>query len=205
MMHLPRFLFINGPSGSGKSTLAELLCSSNEKCWRENFAEPIRDMIRTVFFPEEGPIHYEHDLRDGAIKKQSLLQLAKMVAMDDRAIAGNYVSVRTAMIEFSETYMKPTFGPDVFGRLLWKRCQEMEHWYDHFIIDDSDFVSEVQYIVSQAGAARCALIHLRRAGTNFSGDSRGYVDLHGVRTIDLDNDGAAAEMVDQLALEFGNL
>lgn len=199
MLNLPKFLFINGPVGSGKSTLAKLICNSQPRVWRESFAEPIRQMIYTVFFPEEGPVDFEINLRDGPTKAKILHDLARLEGKAPK------ISVRLAMIDFSEHYMKPKFGQDVFGQLCYKRCQAQETWYDHFVIDDSGFTAEAQYVIDKAGAANCVLIHLRRAGLNFTGDSRGYIELHGTRTIDLDNDGAPMEMIDQLQLEFGNL
>lgn len=199
MLKLPKFLFINGPAGSGKSTLASLLCNSQTACWRESFAEPIRDMIRTVFFPNDGPLWEQTpDLRDGEVKK---LPLRGVAEIDDEAGC----SVRQAMIGFSEGYMKPFFGDDIFGRLLVSRCREQELFYKTFIIDDSGFLPEAQYVISQHGPGACTLIRLHRNGCSFAGDSRGYISLDGVRTIDLSNNSVPLAMLDQLELEFGNL
>lgn len=206
-LSLPRFVFINGPARSGKSTLAKLICDSNPSAWRESFAEPIREMLRAVFFPEdsliEGPDRI--DFRDGAIKKQAILKLAGIPLPEDVGIAQHYIPVRQVMIDFSETFMKPRFGVDIFGRLLWKRCEEQSHWYSSFIIDDSGFESEARFIASQVGPERCYLIRLHRKGHDFAGDSRSYIDLSPVPFMDLVNDGAAAEMLHALQLEFGTL
>lgn len=199
MLNLPRFLFINGPADSGKSTLAELLCSSQPRVWRESFAEPIRQMIYSVFLPEQGPVDYLINLRDGPTKQKLLADLARL---DNEHAAG---TVRQTMIDFSELFMKPRFGNDVFGNLCYQRCMAQDHWYDHFVIDDSGFAAEAQYVVAKEKAENCCLIQLHRAGCDFSGDSRSYVELFGVRTIVLDNDGAPAEMLATLQLEFGNL
>lgn len=203
-MKLPKFLFINGPAGSGKSTLANLLCTTYPHCWRESFAEPIRDMIRTVFFPEYGPLWDSEgvpDLRDGEVKKQRLAMLAHLENDPDAYPA----TVRQAMIGFSEDYMKKLFGDNVFGQLLWHRCCEQSLWYNHFIIDDSGFAGEAAYVISKEGADACALIQLHRDGCNFSGDSRGYITLPKVKTIKIENNGAASEMLDVIQLEFGGL
>lgn len=198
MLNLPRFVFINGPSGSGKSTLAGLLCSTSDKCWQESFAEPIRDMIRTVFFPEQGPINYDVDLKDGPTKKIFLKQLANL---DVKAVGP---TLRQAMINFSEGYMKPNFGQDIFGHLLWKRCQDQSLFYDHFIIDDSGFAPEARFIIDQVGTDNCVLIRLHRNGCDFTGDSRSYVDLP-IKTIPVRNDSVPLAMLDELHLKLGNL
>lgn len=202
MLNLPQFLFINGPAGSGKSTLSGLICESHRKVWPESFAEPIRDALRAVFFPEDGvmPGPDRVDFRDAKIKKSNLLHLAGLEMVEECADP----LVRQAMIDFSESFMKPRFGQKIFGQLLWKRCEEQRHWYDHFVVDDSGFAPEAEYVISQAGAANCVLIRLHRAGCTFAGDSRSYVTLP-IHSIDLHNDGAAQEMLATLQLELGNL
>lgn len=96
MLNLPKFLFINGPPGSGKSTLAKMLCDSDPSVWRESFAEPIHQMMYAVFFPEQGPIHYSLDLRDGEVKKRPM----PLGREDDGSM-----TIRSAMISFSEDWI----------------------------------------------------------------------------------------------------
>lgn len=201
MLNLPQFVFINGPAGSGKSTLAHLMSESAPGCWRDAFAEPIREMVRTVFFPEEGPISYEHDLKDGEVKRRNMLQLAKLTLNFE----GEDPLVRQTMIDFSEKFMKPRFGLDIFGQLLWKRCQEQSLFYKTFIIDDLGFIPEASYVADQVGKSSCIILRLHRAGCDFSGDSRSYIEIPGIRVINLYNDGAPMEMIDNLELELGNL
>lgn len=200
MIQLPLFTFINGPPGSGKDTLAKLLCGAVTGSYIESFAEPIRAMIYNVFFPNEGPINYNFDLRDAEVKARQMPFLHPRT--DDYSLI---ISIRDAMIDFSESWMKPNFGPDIFGRLLWRRAEEQMMFSDHFIIPDSGFVPEAQFIIEQVGAHRCLLLHLSRAGTSFIGDSRSYIDLPEVRTIDLDNNGRPSAMIDYLQLVLGTL
>lgn len=190
LLSLPRFTFINGPPGSGKSTLAKLICDHDQTVWRESFAEPIRSMIYSVFFPEEGPIHFETDLRDGEVKKSQF-----------PFYEGGSRTFRDAMISFSEEWMKPQFGEAVFGRLAFKRCTEQEMFYDRFVFDDCGFRPEVEFIVSMAGAENCRLIRLDRTGCSFAGDSRGYIELPGVKTTHMINDGSTEQLLSQLRLE----
>lgn len=196
---LPHFLFINGPPGSGKSTLADLICASNPSALRESFAEPIRSMIYSVFFPSDGPIDYQVDLHDSATKSANLLALCRL-NHDETSLFGP--TVREAMIEWSESYMKRLFGPDIFGRLLFSRCVEQTMFYAHFIIDDSGFVPEASHVISRVGADNCHLVRLHRAGCDFRSDSRGYITLPGVQTLDLNNSGHPDQMIELLAAEF---
>lgn len=198
-LSLPHFLFINGPSGSGKSTLAELICASHPEAFRESFAEPIREMIYAVFFPSD-VVNRPIDLRSGPIKSSSLIKLAKLES--DEKCFSSEVTVRAAMINFSENYMKRHFGNGIFGQLLFSRCVEQTAFYQNFIIDDSGFKEEAEYVISKVGADSCHLIRLHRCGCDFASDSRGYISLPGVQTLDLHNDGTPSEMLDLLALEL---
>lgn len=203
-LNLPHFLFLNGPSGSGKSTLADLICASNSGALHESFAEPIRSMIYSVFFPNDGPITYQHNLRDSAIKQAQIGLLAQIYDPTDPASCPS-LTVRQVMIEFGETYMKRLFGQDVFGRLLFSRCVEQTLFYSHFIIDDSGFLEEAQYIISRVGADACHLVRLHRSDCSFAQDSRGYIRLPGVQALDLHNNSSPAAMLDVLHAELGGL
>lgn len=199
MLNLPKYVFINGPVGSGKSTLAELICKTQRSAWRESFAEPIRAMMYAVFFPEQGPINFNLDLRDGEVKKRRM----KYLHPDDNKRTA--LSIRDTMISFSESWMKEEFGSEIFGKLLHDRCTEQSIFYETFVIDDSGFPGEAQYIISQEGAANCSLIRLHRGGCDFGGDSRSHISLPGVQTLDLHNEGQPLDMLSLLQLEFGNL
>lgn len=202
MITLPKYTFINGPAGSGKSSLATLFCKNDSSLWRESFAQPIRDMIYAVFFPEEGPISFTFDLRDGSTKAADFRYSYPQGYNRFRTITSN----RDAMISFSEDWMKPAFGDDIFARLCLARCKDQEMFYDRFVIDDSGFPHEAEYIISQVGAENCLLINLHRPGCHFTGDSRSYIDLTHVKAIDLYNDGPTPEsMLDALQLALGNL
>lgn len=192
MLQLPLFTFLNGPPGSGKSTLAELLVREGApNVFRESFAEPIREMIRAVFYPEEFGDLAVRDLRTEAEKVRLLPQ--------------TQTPTRTAMISFSEHWMKPEFGGDIFGRLLLARCEAQRNWYTSFVIDDSGFPQEAHYILQNmskvfGSEAAARLIRLHRAGCDFRGDSRGYIDLS-IPTLDLQNDGTPEAMLAHLKAE----
>jgi 2-phosphoglycerate kinase len=54
-IRLPRFTFIHGPKGTGKSTLADLLARADSGIAVCSFAEPIREALLAVFYPEYPP------------------------------------------------------------------------------------------------------------------------------------------------------
>lgn len=192
-IQLPKFTFINGPAGSGKSTLASLLCDQDPSIWKESFAEPIRQMIYGVFFPEQGPITYDLDLRSSEVK-------AKDFPFDPE---DNPYTYRGVMISFSEDWMKPKFGDDIFGRLALRRIIDQEMFYNHFLFDDCGFTPEVEHIVKMCHPSECLLIRLHREGRDFTNDSRSYITLPEVHEIDLSNDEFPEDMLSNLELELG--
>lgn len=198
MLNLPTFLFINGPPGSGKDTLAGLIVKTCPSAFLEGFAEPIRAMIYSVFFPNEGPIDYSIDLRDQKVKASSM----PFQFPNQENIPG--YTVRDEMIAFSEQYMKRRYGPQIFGRLLWERCKEQMMFSQSFVISDSGFTPEARFIIDQVGTDNCILIRLHREGCSYAGDSRGYIDLP-ITTYDITNDGAPEAMLSALQLHLGNL
>lgn len=204
MLNLPRFLFINGPSGSGKTTLARLICEAQGSAYRESFAEPIRQMLYNVFFFKEDPFAPTLDLRKAEVKKS---RMPFQEDLDEKGASdADYITIRDEMIAFSEEYMKRRYGDRIFGKLLFARCEEQSLFYSSFVIDDNGFAPEAQFIVDKIGADSCILLRLHRDGCNFSGDSRGYVDLPKVQTIELQNSGSSPKaMLDDLQLKLGIL
>lgn len=192
MVSLPKYTFINGPVGSGKSTLASLLCKADPSLWRESFANPIREMLLTVFFPEENPISPSLDLRSGEVKQRIL------------PYSEASFSIRKAMISFSEDWMKPKFGNSIFGKLAFARCTEQEMFYDRFVFDDSGFAEEAEYIISQVGVANCTLIRLHRPECNFSNDSRTYISLP-CKSVDIQNEGTTTELLTSVEVALAHI
>jgi hypothetical protein len=144
----------------------------------------------SVFFPEEGPITFDTDLRTSDVKKRPF-----------PFYEGGSRTFRDAMISFSEEWMKPQFGEEVFGRLALKRCTEQSIFYDRFVFDDSGFRPEAEFIVASEGAPACRLIRLDRPGCSFVGDSRGYIELPNVHTTHLLNDSTPEKLFAKLKLE----
>lgn len=108
---------------------------------------------------------------------------------------------RQAYIAVSERLMKPLHGEDVFGRLLLEHIRPMAVLrLTGVAITDSGFAAEAAPIVAWAGAAQCRLIRIHREGCTFNGDSRGYIELPGVPTVEVVNPGTRAEFA-KLLLE----
>lgn len=99
---------------------------------------------------------------------------------------------REAYIEKSEKRQKPFLGNDIYGRVLLRRMwRAYQEGIRVFWITDSGFAEEATPLISAIGVEKFMLvrIHADLRGCNFNNDSRTYIELPGVRTVDLHNDG----------------
>ena len=76
---------------------------------------------------------------------------------------------RQVMIEMSENYMKPKFGPCIFGRLLSASMKS----YQDYVISDCGFREEIQPLVEKFGEDQIIVVRIHRDGCDYSSDSRG--------------------------------
>lgn len=90
-------------------------------------------------------------------------------------------SGRDFMISLSESFIKPVYGHDFWVRHLIHRMPE---WSGLCLIPDFGFKVETDYLVDFVGADNFCMVRLYRDGTDFSIDSRGYVDCPNILHID---------------------
>lgn len=99
------------------------------------------------------------------------------------------VSYRQWQIDFSEKFMKPLYGNDIFARLFWAKWSRLlSNWT--VVVPDCGFQIEADYLLRK-GLAKVVLVRVHRAGTDFSRDSRGYVDAP--LAFDVINNGTVEE------------
>lgn len=113
------------------------------------------------------------------------------------------VSFRQWQIDFSEKFMKPLYGNDVFGRLLWDRLagqiEEVEGKPAFVVISDCGFQVEVDYLLKKLPPENIFLFRLQRHGTSYVGDSRGYIYApESVLQCEFYNDGPLADMQERV-------
>jgi len=113
------------------------------------------------------------------------------------------------LIDMSEKWFKPCYGSNIFGRLCAIGIAEAIESADQldsnvtgdntvviglpdvYAISDSGFDKEADSVLQLFGNDDTLLIRLHRDGHSFEGDSRSYIDLDDVRTVDLNNDGTS--------------
>jgi len=178
-MPKPYVVFLNGPPGSGKDYATEILLHEDDlTVIHHKFSGPLKDMA------------------------SALLRISKIeLEMSKPLIVPPYnVSIRQLLIDMSEKWMKPCYGTDIFGKIATELLAEhiqltdelKEDQPDLFVISDSGFDKEAHSVLQLFGNENALLIRLHRDGCTFEGDSRSYIELDDVRSVDINNDGTSS-------------
>ncbi len=174
---MPRIILLNGPARSGKDSLANAFVrhahDQGLKAEVTKFALPLKEKAHALF----GFAGKPHDF----FENEKDVPQAYLYGKTWRQV---YIAV-------SELLFKPMFGKDIFGRLLVDEIEiirkiaevDGETDPDYFLVSDSGFLDEASVVVSRYGAENIILVHLERDGYDFTGDSRGYINLPEVRTL----------------------
>jgi hypothetical protein len=161
-----RNILLNGPPRAGKDTAAAVI-EEMVGAWRFGFSYPLKLATHAAY----GMNLRRHD----AFEK----------VKDDPRDEFFGITPRQAYIAHSETYMKPLHGDDVFGK-IWLRVRKQSR-VGVVVVPDSGFAAEAMPAITHFGAENTLLIRIHRPGHDFRGDSRSYIDLPGVQTLDLVN------------------
>jgi hypothetical protein len=94
----------------------------------------------------------------------------------EEIILGFGVSYRQWQIDFSEKFMKPLYGEDIFGKLFIAR-QRRQHRDAITLVPDCGFNVEYKTLAAEYGEENILVIKIWRDGTTFAGDSRGYLKV----------------------------
>jgi len=172
---MPRYILINGAPRSGKDTIAKHFINTYPKrSFFERFSRPHKEAFAAMACADidewfDVPL-YEHD-------KSAIIPWLG-------------VSYRQWQIDFSEKFMKPLYGNDIFGRMLVDRTTGFFESH-HVIIPDCGFQIEVDCLKDE----KCLLIRFERQGCTFENASREHVDpAPGWTHITLHNNGTPKEL-----------
>lgn len=175
---IEKIFILNAPPRTGKDTIAATadLCGFSYSI--KSFKEPLYNIAATTLglsLPEFMSIYN----RDGW--KDSPQEIC------------NNKTPRELMIHISETYIKPFFGYDYFGKQLSTSVEKA--FYDSrcvscsqfVIIPDGGFNKEVVPLVEAFGNDVVEVIQLEREGyRDFGYDSRSWIDLSYVKITKFD-------------------
>lgn len=176
----PKLVLFNGPRHSGKDTAA-LHIAEVLNAYHFKFSAPIKAAIKTAFNLSSQDVDYLE-----SIKTQPTPIL----------FGKSYVQ---AQISFSEEWAKPSFGQDIFGRWAVNAIKNVQaesgnSKYDLFVSSDSGFACEAWPVINNLfGVENTLLVRVYRQGKTFNGDSRSYIELPGVETVEIENNGSIDE------------
>lgn len=166
---MTKVILFNGPPRSGKDTAADTAVELlGRRALKMKFADAVK-----------AGTHVSYGISD---VRPDYFELVKDEPCED--FFG--LTPRQAYIHHSETYMKPLHGQDVFGRIMVKRMQSMPA--EIAVVSDSGFIAEAKPVIDLVGAENVFLVRIHRVGCDFRNDSRSYIELKGVTTLDLKND-----------------
>ena len=106
------------------------------------------------------------------------------------------MNLRQWMISFSEDFMKPKCGTDVFGRMAVNQLAKKET--PLVILTDSGFFEEQMAVVNAVGRDNYLYVRIRRDGCDWSKDSRSYINFVDpqIHQLGVDNNGTIDEACD---------
>lgn len=168
----PKLILFNGPRHSGKDTAA-IYCQKQFNAYHFKLSGPIKAAIKSMF-----------ELKDETVGLLEEVKTQPVPVLFDKS----YVDCQ---ISFSEDWAKQLFGDYVFGNLAARHVNKyMLQFPDQelYVCSDSGFAAEAIPLIRLFGAKNCLLVKIHRPGKTFEGDSRSYIELDDVNTLELSND-----------------
>lgn len=176
-----KIVLLNGPPRSGKDTAAELIqnkLKEKHPVARCKFATGLRCMAEAAIEAS--------GLLDESAEIVPLFFCDAFKDTKQSSLCGR--TPREVLIQMSEGFVKPLFGKDFFGKVLAHEIKKVKTTRTSlFLISDSGFTEEAKVLVEKFGAENILLIRLHADGTSFRGDSRSYISLNDVYSVDVHN------------------
>ena len=172
-----KIVLINGAPRSGKDSAGNMIAAATPGRWAvSKFSKSMKERCHAAYHilgPDGTPA--AHDYFENCKDEPSTYFMG--------------ATPREAYIAFSEKFMKPLHGEDIFGYSLIIELEAMNNKPDGMLITDSGFYKEAAVLVDHFGPEDMTLIRLHRVGYTFENDSRNLVNLSclGVRTHDVNS------------------
>lgn len=173
---MTKILLFNGPPRSGKDTSALTIERNIPHIGFDRFAMPLKLAFAAVA---------------GAKVLDKYGTVEPYESTKGEIIPWLGVSYRQWQIDFSEKFMKPLYGDDIFARLFVQRNKNFDG--SAIVVPDSGFYSEAAPVAKAFGEENTLLVRIHRPGFDFTGDSRSYLYSVSPNEVDVYNDGTQEE------------
>lgn len=162
-----RIVLFNGPPRSGKDTAARHVFGRSHTASShiegqyfvfDRMSMPIKKAFAgTIALPIDkwGNVDYWENHKEEIIK-------------------GFGVTYRQWQIDFSERFMKPLYGEDIFAKLFISRAKR-QHKDAVILVPDCGFDIEYKTLAEHFGINNVIVVEVQRPGHTFEGDSRYYL------------------------------
>lgn len=171
---MTRIVFLNGPPGCGKDTAVSRLVPYLQFTHLK-FAAPIKRMLCALL---QEDMKWLEMMKDQPHRTLALHQ--------EDAILQEWDTPRATLIALSETFLKPRYGKDFFGRVMLNEISKSAN--SLIILSDSGFLEEALPVVKKYGHGNCLHLKLYRDTKTFDGDSRSYWSIPKVQQRNIYND-----------------
>lgn len=197
-----KIVLFNGPPSSGKDTAANLFAEIYaEKTFAYKMALPLKEACHKMM-GLEGSLEDLEPLKELPVKFLVRKEYDYYPSPTKIVNELGEMTLRQFYIHVSENFMKPMFGPYIFGELAVENINNTDKTI--ITISDSGFADEAMPILKAFDPANVYLVRVYRNGKEFKGDSRGYIELP-VTSFDIKNNGTFQEYKDTLQRTFVNI
>jgi hypothetical protein len=159
-----RIILFNGPPRCGKDTAARACMEAEDFNGHSRVFDRMSMPIKRAFAAMMG----------ANIDRWGNVELFEAYKEDYNELLST--SYRIWQIEFSERFMKPHYGQNIFGRLFVNR-QHRQHTNVVTFIPDCGFDIEYTTLSNAFGPENVLVVKIYRPGTDFKGDSRSYLKV----------------------------
>lgn len=160
MSNTPLIVLFSGPPRCGKDTAVDYLVTRIPDSFIIRMSSPIKAAFRATTNLSFSEVTARHE----ASKEASIPLFSSKIP----------TSYRQWQIDFSEKFMKPRYGDDIFSKLFILRTQGFPTM-KVVLVPDCGFQIEYDALVAHFGLANVLLVSISRPGCTFAGDSRSYI------------------------------
>lgn len=175
-----KVVIFNGPPRSGKDLATEFCCEYFNGTHASMKAPLLKLTADSLDVSVEEFLHnYDEECVDADRETWDCVWVKDLPMY---LVNAELISKRQALIHVSENIIKPTFGDAAFGKLAAETLPEGAVFFS-----DGGFPDEVQPIADKVGIENIMIVHIKREGYTFEGDSRDYVNIDGAKTVVVEN------------------